>query len=82
MQSLCKRRKSTFFYVTTKAEKICLTPVFILCPGCPGVHDSEADFRIAKFYRKVGRSSQYVGLPTIPNPKPLLKHVVTKVSQI
>ena len=46
---------------------IYLTPTFIKCPGCPEVHDSETDFRIAKFHQEVGRSSQSASIPTIPN---------------
>ena len=49
---------------------------------CSGFHDPKTVFRIAKFHREVGRSSQYKWLPTIPRPKPLLKHDMTKVLSI
>ena len=52
------------------------------CPECPGFHDSKLVFLIAKFHQEVGSSSKYVCLPTIPNPKPPLKHDVIKVSPL
>ena len=48
----------------------------------PWIHDSKTVFRLAKFHRKVDRSAQYVCLPTMSNPKPLLKHDMTKVSPL
>ena len=41
----------------------------------PGFLEPKTVLEIAKFQREVGRSSQYVCLPTIPNPDPLLKYI-------
>ena len=62
-----------------KNEKIIC---FMYMSGMPGFHDFKTVFRIFKFHRKVGCSSQYVCLPTIQNPKPLLKHNTTKVAPL
>ena len=47
-----------------------------------GVKQILSVFRVNKFHQEVGRSSQYVCLLTFPNPKPLLKHDMTKVSTL
>ena len=63
--------------MTIQAAKFYQPQVLIECPECPGYHDSKTVFIITKFHLEAGRLSQYVCLPTIPNPKPLLKHDMT-----
>ena len=57
---------------------------WIACQEYPGFQDSKTVFRLAKFHWEVGRSAQYVCLPTILCPKPLLKpdDDMTKVSPL
>ena len=46
----------------------------------PWISKLQTVFRIAKLRRKVDQSLQYVCLPIIPNPKPLIKHDMVKVT--